>query len=265
MNKKRIDALLVYILLEAQKSDDFKERSLGPIHFIKYVYLADLAYAETHNGETFTGIQWQFYYYGPWDVELWKYIEPSLASSGVQATRFPSDYESTDAIRWSGTFDNTLKSIAANLFIELQGVLSKAIRCFSNYTPELLNYVYNTPPMLKAAPQEFLDFLPTGWRFDASQSAIFIKKQEPALKYKEEKKIKAWKEKASATLRAKIAERIEQRRQREVSLAPPIYDNVYFESVALLDAEMGEPLDEGNIKVTVLDDVWKSGVRNDPA
>ena len=36
------------------------------IHLIKCVYLADLAYDKEHNGQTYTGIPWRFYHFGPW-------------------------------------------------------------------------------------------------------------------------------------------------------------------------------------------------------
>ncbi len=262
MNKQQIDTLLAYILLEAQKSDDFQERSLGPIHFLKYVYLADLAYAETHSGETFSGVRWQFFHYGPWDRDLWLYIEPSLASAGVQAARFPSDYSSKDVVRWTSNVESGIDTIAKSLTIELQGVISRLVKRFSNNTAELLNYVYNTPPMLKAAPHEYLEFSPSGWRFDDT-SKIFSRVKEPELTHKERKKLDNWRNKSSEILRAKIAEKIAQT-NKSVHKFDPVYDDIYFRGVALLDADMQTPLHEGSIEVSIDDDVWKSKARYDP-
>jgi hypothetical protein len=45
---------LKYILAAAGQ-EDYGNREVGPIHLINYVYLADLAFAERHGGETFTG------------------------------------------------------------------------------------------------------------------------------------------------------------------------------------------------------------------
>jgi hypothetical protein len=45
-----------------------------------YVYLADLAYAEANRGKTFTGIDWQFYKFGPWSQTVNDRIEPALVA-----------------------------------------------------------------------------------------------------------------------------------------------------------------------------------------
>jgi hypothetical protein len=39
MNIQKIDAILAQILVTAGALEDFKERGLGPIHFIKYLYI----------------------------------------------------------------------------------------------------------------------------------------------------------------------------------------------------------------------------------
>lgn len=263
MNTQRVDALLAYILFEAQKSDDFREQSLGPIHFLKYVYLADLAYAEKHNGETYTGVHWQFFHYGPWDRELWLYIEPSLATAGVLATKFPSDFSSKECVRWICDAEHKVKSVAMSLSIELQGIIARLVRRFSNNTPELLNYTYNTPPMLKAAPREHLDFSPSGWRIDSSDNA-FTRIKAPELTHRERKKINLWKENASKILRAKIAEKIAQNKKQHHT-SDALYDNVYLEGIAFLNADMmQEPLQEGNVEVSIDNNVWKSRARYDP-
>jgi hypothetical protein len=51
MNINKVDLLLKYILAVAGQ-EDYGNREVGPIHLIKYVYLADLAFAEKHGGET---------------------------------------------------------------------------------------------------------------------------------------------------------------------------------------------------------------------
>lgn len=262
MNTKRVDTLLAYILLEAQKSDDFGERSLGPIHFIKYVYLADLAYAETHNGEIFTNVHWQFFHYGPWDRNLWLHIEPSLSSAGVQAIRFPSDYSSKDVVRWGNISLEKIQVVSSLLSAELQGVITKLVRKFANNTPELLNYVYNTPPMLKAAPKEYLDFSPSGWKLDDTDK-IFSRGKQLELTHREKKKVDTWKKKSSEILRAKIAEKIAQNKCQKHSVES-IYDDVYLEGIAFLNSDTSSPIHEGTVEVSIDDAVWKSRARYDP-
>lgn len=260
MNIQRVDALLAYILIEAQKSDDFGERSLGPIHFIKYIYLADLSYAENHEGETFTGIQWRFHHFGPWDTALWQRIEPSLTASGAQAANFPSDFSDTGYTRWNINSIECLQDAAKNLSIDIQGFVSRAVRKFANSTSDILHFVYNTPPMLRAAPQEFLDFTPSGWVFEPT---VFTKSKNITLTAKQEKKIKEWQSSASKILQAKIAEQIAKRKKNTMQPIA-VYDSVYFEGIAALDADISPPLAEGNISVSIAEDVWKSKARYDP-
>jgi len=50
MDIKRVDLLLKYILTAAGQ-EDLGQQELGPIHLIKYVYLADLIFAEKHGGK----------------------------------------------------------------------------------------------------------------------------------------------------------------------------------------------------------------------
>ena len=54
MKSSKIDLLIQYAILIAGQEDEYLDRQLGPIHLIKYVYLADLAYAERNCGKTFT-------------------------------------------------------------------------------------------------------------------------------------------------------------------------------------------------------------------
>ena len=50
MKSNKIDLLIQCAILIAGREDDYLDRQLGPIHLIKYVYLADLAYAERKCG-----------------------------------------------------------------------------------------------------------------------------------------------------------------------------------------------------------------------
>ena len=261
MNIQRVDALLAYILIEAQKSDDFGERSLGPIHFIKYIYLADLAYAENHKGETFTGIHWRFHHFGPWDTTLWQRIEPSLTASGAQAINFPSEFADTGYTRWNINSLERLREASQSLTIDMQGFISWAVRKFANHTSDILHFVYNTPPMLRAAPQESLDFTPSGWIFEPN---AFTKNKKITLTARQEKKIKEWQASASKTLQAKIAEQIAKRKKCTTTQPMAVYDTVYFEGVATLDADINAPFPEGKVSVSIVEDVWKSKARYDP-
>lgn len=76
----KIDLIIQFALLAAGDEDDFFDRQLGPIHLIKYVYLADLSFAKRNNGESFTGVDWEFYKFGPWSQQVNERVEPALST-----------------------------------------------------------------------------------------------------------------------------------------------------------------------------------------
>ncbi len=105
-NTHKIDCLLQYTLLTAGQ-EDWGGRELGMIHLIKYLYLADLAYSERHNGETYTGLNWKFYHFGPWVEELYQKIEPALLAIGAEKKIYPRtkyEKEKRKAFRYKNTF-----------------------------------------------------------------------------------------------------------------------------------------------------------------
>ena len=101
MDQKRVDLLIQYVLsFAAQGWGDYEDKEVGRIHIIKYVYLADLAYAMRHGGETFTGIPWRFHSFGPWDEGVFKRIDPACqAIGGHKRTITDTPYDDFD--RWS--------------------------------------------------------------------------------------------------------------------------------------------------------------------
>lgn len=97
----RIDLILRYALLVSGEQDELYDRRLGPIHLVKYVYLADLFHARRHDGATFTGTEWSFYKFGPWSQLVHERIEPALGEIGAEKRTFSSDYEDRqDWVRW---------------------------------------------------------------------------------------------------------------------------------------------------------------------
>ena len=78
IDSARVDLVIQFSLLVAGEEDDNFSRQLGPIHLIKYLYLADLSYAKRNDGKSFTGIDWQFYNFGPWSAAAHARIEQAL-------------------------------------------------------------------------------------------------------------------------------------------------------------------------------------------
>lgn len=253
-NHKKIEALLRYILYIASQESGW-ERKLGPIHLIKYVYLADLEHARNHNGVTYTGIRWQFYHYGPWDLGLYESIPEALNIPGVLAEQFESQYDK-DFKRWSLESEDSICDIEDSIDLTVSGAMQKYVRKFSNATYDLLDFVYKTPPMLNAVPNEFLDF------------KVVIKiPQEDAIQHQEKmtvrqiKKRKATVEKYKLKIQDRIRKNKEKRRQ---FLRPkPRYDDVFKEGINWLESVANSEI--GEIKGTVhfSKDIWKSEIRRD--
>lgn len=159
MRADHVDLLLQYALLRAGEEDSFRDRDLGPIHLLKYVYLGDLAYARKNHGETFTGAPWRFYHFGPWSQDVYQRIAPALAA--IHARKFvgQSDFEDRpDWVRWSVTDSQRLRDVQRAVPPLITIDLDHLVHKFRKDTPLLLDHVYQTEPMLSAAPGETLDF-----------------------------------------------------------------------------------------------------------
>lgn len=100
MDTTKVDKIIQYALIVAADEDDFTRRELGPIHLIKYVYLADLVHAERHTGETYTDTPWVFYTFGPWSTQLFNRIETACSSVNARKRSVPSSYKDDDFTRW---------------------------------------------------------------------------------------------------------------------------------------------------------------------
>ena len=161
MNVNAVDSIIRYALAVAASNDDWLNRDLGPIHLIKYVYLADLAYAEGHAGETYTGARWRFYHYGPWAPEVFQRVEPAAVGVGADVERISSSQFDQDFTRYRldrEEAEHRTREIERELPAELRLRIRRAVRDFGKDTQSLLDFVYRTRPMLRAAPGEDLDF-----------------------------------------------------------------------------------------------------------
>lgn len=256
MNFNRVDNIIQYALLVAGEEDDFVDRQLGPIHLIKYVYLADLAYAEKHDGKTFTGVKWQFYKFGPWAQEVNQRIEPALLCIDADKKTFPSNYgDKEEWVRWMAIDDTPMANLDRDLPLIVTSAIRRYVHKFGKATPELLAYVYSTKPMLSAAPHDFLDFSNTK---PSKKHSLPQLQNEPLSK----KKMKNLKEKMR-NLRLLSSEKLTVRRKKRLVKPPvsPRYDDVYFEGMEWLDSLAGTKLPEGEKGVVFSDSIWKSPAR----
>ncbi len=259
MDDAKVDNILQYALLVASREDDLFDRELGPIHLIKYVYLADLAYAEEHDGQTFTGVNWQFYKFGPWANAVYQRIEPSLTEIGAAKKILPSDFDDRDEwVRWRALDDKPEKLLERELPIIVTSSIRRNVHQFGKDTPELLAYVYSTPPMRAAAPNEYLDF--------SHLREIIRNSTQPEqhIERKSKKKKKMFKKKMD-DLKVLAAKKLAAKRRRTLvsPIVKPRFDDVYFEGLAWLDSLAGKKIAEGEKEAVFSDSIWKSSARRD--
>jgi hypothetical protein len=262
-NMSAIDKLIQFALAAAGQEDDIRDRELGPIHLIKYLYLADLAYAERHNGKTYTGIQWKFHHFGPWSNEVYQRIEPALQCVRAREKKIPSKYEG-DFVRWSLRDDHIFRQLQDELPFGLTHTLQKYVHQFTGMTEDLLHFVYNTRPMLQAKPGDVLDFtLVAPLQEEQTPQTIgeeVIMPKKP-LSVRQKKK----KQQALEQLRQQFQERLEVKKKKtKVRPRSPRYDNVFYEGVHALDSLVDSDMPSGNGVVQFSEDLWTSKARFDP-
>jgi hypothetical protein len=250
MDSSRADLLIQYALAAAAQ-EDAGSRELGPIHLVKYVYLGDVAYAQAHDGETYTGAAWKFYHFGPWSAEIFRRVEPATVSIGAAERVFASRYQE-DARRWSLRDPGKLEYLEEKIPWEVTRVLRRAVHEFGSDTKSLLHHVYQTEPMLKAAPGDPLSFRPARPEGEpgppvappaASLSKTAVKK-----------------------LKARIADRLrEKREERAAGLEPPPrYDEVFLDGQQWLDSLTEiEPIEGSRGQLHFSEEIWTSPARGD--
>lgn len=252
-DKNRIDSIIQFALLVAGEEDEYFDRQLGPIHLIKYVYLADLAHAKRNDGKSYTGTKWQFYKFGPWSQTVNERVPIACTAIAADERRFESHYEDKDDwVRYCIRDDRLLEQKTHELPIVISMTLRRDVHKFLQDTPSLLDYVYKTGPIISAAPREYLDLT----------LAIENPQEKPSA---EPLRV----EQLSNKKRKKLGERIRGlRNDRAIvdrKIINPVtkarFDTVYEEGVAWLDDLAGEPLQTAEIKVEFSDEVWKSSAR----
>ncbi len=252
---QKIDQLIQFSLLVAGEEDDYTLRELGPIHLIKYVYLADLAFAERNSGNTFTGVDWQFFKFGPWSQLVHQRIDPALTAISADKKVFESQYEGKeDWYRWQCTDEYRRGSVERKLPIVVISNLKRFIHKFGKDTPALLDHVYLTKPMLNAAPMEFLDFSVGVMEKDRLENT------KTKISGLSGKKVKQLKERMLA-LRAKNITKTKSKPKLVNPVSSPRYDEVYEAGVKWLDEIAGRRPPEGKVTVNFSDEVWKSSAR----
>lgn len=264
----QLDDLIAFILARAAREDDWDRRSLGMIHLIKYAYLADL-YAAEAGREPVTRAPWVFFHFGPWDAGLHQRIEGSLERIGATRSVVPSRFgDDRNSWRWNRDLEpeeEIRKRIPASIRVRLP----QDIHRFANDTAMLLDHVYRTPPMLRAAPRERLSFVPEVEPSVAPELPLLAMDSGPTVEYDPSSTQSHRKrEKKAQKSRLAIAERLAKWRAEraeseatEVSEPAPRYDDVFRNGSAWLDSLAGQTPTSTSGTLTVDPAVWHSLAR----
>lgn len=250
LDPARLESVYQATLALAAEADGWQDRELGPIHLLKYAYLADLAFAEMGDGKTFTGTPWRFYNLGPWCEQAFALIDPAAFAVDANRRSFVGDRGQT--VRYK-VEPGRLEELASKLPPTVLGALRRAVREFGNDTNDLLNHVYTTEPMLKAAPGEPLTF--------SSKPVVETVASPPAEATALSVKARRIRREKLADLRKEMAQRLATPRRGRIPMPAPRYDEVFEQGRAWLETLAGERVPSGVLEGVIGDDVWKSASR----
>jgi hypothetical protein len=262
MNQQRVDTIIRYALARAAHGETPWSRELGPIHLLKYVYLADVAFAERNGGQSFTGAEWVFFHYGPWSPDVLDRVDAVARQIAIEniisSTRFEND-----ARRWRVDDPEEADEIEATAARELPAVVTsavgRAVRTYGSDTTGLLHDVYRTAPMLHAAPRERLDLAHAQLEQVERRRSPAVESPAPVSR-KQEKREEVARRAFQDAARQKLAE--VRAKRAAAAAAPrrrPRYDEVFIAGQRWLD-ELGgaAPSVEGEAELEFDDTIWKS-------
>jgi len=255
-NTQKIDLVIQYALLVAGEEDDYFDQQLGPIHLIKYVYLADLFYASRNKGETFTGVDWQFYNFGPWSQAVHSRVNPALKTIMANKQTFESDYGESDWERWNLRDKYLLNDKRQLLPPTISSQLQRDIHKYLKDLPSLLDHVYRTEPMLNAAPGETINFSFACEKSNTVDATSGDLKMQTISK----KKQKIFKNKMSV-LRKEFQKGKDAESKLYTPVENPRHDEIYFQGIQWLEESTGEAFSNKSITANFSSTVWKSKTR----
>ncbi|MDH4126212.1 MAG: Panacea domain-containing protein [Gammaproteobacteria bacterium] len=272
LDANHTDLVIQYALLLAGEEEDQFDRQLGPIHLVKYVFLADLAYAKRFEGSSFTGARWRFHNFGPWDAEVFNRIEPAANAIRAQVLKFDSNYGDDDWVRYRLRDSDKLRELEKQIPTPIKLLLPRHVHKFLGDTPSLLDFVYKTEPMIIAAPKEDLDFSivakPKLGRDERSQARFKRSTTVPPGQH-ESDTAQLKHERLSNKKKKRFHERVRELHVKQVvkpklinPVKSPRYDDIYKQGVAWLEELAGSPeLEPGELTAEFSNDVWKSASR----
>ncbi len=266
MEKAHIANLVEFALVAAAR-ENFGHRELGEIHLLKVLYLADLAHAKVHMGETLTGVPWIFHGFGPWDVALHTFLASLLATATYQSvrrasvmgeyTRYAIAIEDEDEDEDKDSMEARFRALERGLTPEVASAVKWTVRQFGSDTQSLLHHVYKTEPMLRAAPEERLDFSGLG---AAPSTPVRVAPSEPAAPLSKTQARKA--EDAKRQSKERIKTLLQQKREaRKANALPLLADPDYVEIMGLLEQDDAPEARDVSGEMDVDAAYWRTGIR----
>jgi len=259
LNSERLDRTFHHILATAALSEDFLARKLGPIHFLKYAYLGDLAYAERHEGEIFSGVEWRFYHFGPWSQPAFDELPDALERADAVIYTVQSRYEN-DFVRYGldhHQAERLIRQTEHDLPFPVSNAIAQAVHEHGSDTASLLRAVYLTWPMLSARPGQVLSFRRYIEPTSAAPAETLSEQPVTRISKGERKTL-------IANARSEMARRLARPSPRIAPDPPPRYDEVFHEGTAFLDKLAGEPPGTVEGELTFDESIWQSDQRRDP-
>lgn len=149
MDERQLQQLILYIVSQV---DDFGGY-VTTIRLVKFLYLIDLEHYRRY-GRILTGLDWQFYHYGPYAFTL-----PQIgASIGYRLDREEFESAGKQGVRFRPTEEYPFPR---SLGIHVKNLVDLVLEVWAEQeTSILLDYVYRrTEPMEDAVRGQSLDFL----------------------------------------------------------------------------------------------------------
>lgn len=261
MNPERVTQIIRFALAKAGR-EDFGYGDLGVIHLLKLLYLADFAFAQAHKGETFTGIDWYFHHFGPWNKDAWSHAIAVLDSPEIEPiTRFAGGFEKkTFRFRDSQDGDEIFIQIDELLPKEVSRTVGAAVHEYGSDTKRLLHHVYTTPPMRATVPGARIDFM----EFATEVGGIvpLPKIEAPNISKTQQKRI----EDGKARLRESIAAKAAQKQKARVNPYPPLNEEeagALEEITRILSEDEDQAPTELHGAMTFSPEFWQSDFRRE--
>jgi hypothetical protein len=236
MDLERADMVLQCILASAGERQG-GDREVTVTQMVKFVYLADAAFAARNGGVTFTLSAWHFTNLGPHAPELEARIVPVARRIGASMRGTAYLLEEDDL--------GHLRAAVMALPSTVTGAVQSAIRSFSRDTNALLVHVYATAPMRRALPGEPLDFTPE----PAAETVVPLGPLAP-LAPRVRSALGA-RRAAGVTPKAHVA-----------AVYAPRYDALYLDGQRALDAAE-RPLEASSGSLTVAPECWSAPARRE--